>query len=415
MLTAALAFTAAFLAYIVWGKSRRRPVDMQMPPSDGIESLFPSLAALTWGRVVEGNRVTIVQDSAFFNALLDDIKAARHHIHIETFLWKDGMVSERISAALAERSRNGAAVRLLVDQRGAIKTDPKLWAVLRDAGCDFRVFHRARFGEFAFYNHRDHRKIAVIDGRVAYTFGHGIADMWGGTREHPVGWRDTAIKLEGPIVAEMQTAFFDNWTRSAGVVPAGDHYFPPLERMGRTPLHVAYISPRETISAVQRLYYFAIAAARREIILQNPYFLPDRRALRLFADAAKRGVSITLMTPTAAESDFSIVQHASHFHYGPLLQHGIRVFEYTRGMHQKVILVDRVWCSIGSANFDPRSFRLNDEIMVAMCDADIAAQLRETFERDLQYAEEWTLERWNSRSIGHKSWDRFAATLKREL
>src|SRR5438477_11641184 len=231
MLTAALAFTAAFLAYIVWGKSRRRPVDMQMPPSDGIESLFPSLAALTWGRVVEGNRVTIVQDSAFFNALLDDIKAARHHIHIETFLWKDGMVSERISAALAERSRNGAAVRLLVDQRGAIKTDPKLWAVLRDAGCDFRVFHRARFGEFAFYNHRDHRKIAVIDGRVAYTFGHGIADMWGGTREHPVGWRDTAIKLDGPIVAEMQTAFFDNWTRSAGVVPAGDHYFPPLERM----------------------------------------------------------------------------------------------------------------------------------------------------------------------------------------
>ena len=415
MLTAALAIATALLAYIVWGKSRRRPVDMLLPDGAGIEALFPSMAALTWGRVVDGNRVTIVQDSAFFNALLDEIKGAQHHIHIETFLWRDGMVSERIAAAMAAKSRENVAVRLLVDQRGAKQTDSKLWAMLQDAGVDFRVFHRARFGEFAFYNHRDHRKIAVIDGRVAYTFGHGIADMWGGTRENPVGWRDTALKLEGPAVAEMQAAFFDNWTRSAGVVPAGDHYFPALERAGRTPLHVAYLSPRETISAVQRLYYFAISAAQREIILQNPYFLPDRQALRLFAAAAKRGVRITLMTPTAAESDFSIVQHASHFHYGPLLEHGIRVFEYTRGMHQKVMMVDGVWCSIGSANFDPRSFRINDEIMVAMCDGDIVAELRETFERDLQYAEQWTMERWNARTMKHKAWDAFAASLKREL
>ena len=415
MITTALAIATALLAYVVWGKSRRRPVVIQLPPDGDIESLFPSMAALTWGRVVEGNRVTVVQDSSFFNALLDEIIGAQHQVHIETFLWHDGMVSERIASALAVKPGEGVAVRLLVDQRGAIETDPRLWATLRDAGCDARVFHRARFGEFAFYNHRDHRKIVVIDGRVAYTFGHGIADMWGGTRENPVGWRDTAIKIEGPAVAEMQTAFFDNWTRSAGIVPAGEHYFPLLERAGRTPLHVAYLAPRETVSAVQRLYFFAIAAAKRELILQNPYFLPNRQALRLFADAAKRGVSITLMTPTAAESDFSIVQHASHFHYGPLLEHGIRVFEYTRGMHQKVIMVDGVWCAIGSANFDPRSFKLNDEIMVSMCDANIVAQLRETFDHDLQYTEEWTLQRWNARTAKHKVWDRFAASLKREL
>jgi len=239
--------------------------------------------------------------------------------------------------------------------------------------------------------------------------------MWGGTRENPVGWRDTAVKLEGPIVCEMQTAFFDNWVRSAGVVPGGDDYFPDVARAGDTPLHVAYLSPRETISAVQRLYDFAIIAAQREIILQNPYFLPSRHALRLFADAARRGVSVTILLPTAAESDFSIVQHASHFHYGPLLKHGIRVLEYTRGMHQKVMMVDGLWCSIGSANFDPRSFRINDEISVAMCDAKIVAELRETFDADLRYAEEWTMERWKSRSIGHRMWDRFAASLKREL
>ena len=415
MLTAVLAFTTALLAYAVWGKSRRRGVELVIPPGAGVASLFRSMAALTWGRVIEGNRVTIVQDSTFFNALLDEVKGARHHVHLETFLWKDGAVSSRMAAALAAKAREGVAVRVLVDQRGAKKTDSATWAALQEAGCDFRVFHRARFAEFAWYNHRDHRKIAVIDGRAAYTFGHGIADMWGGTRENPVGWRDTAVKLEGPIVCEMQTAFFDNWVRSAGVVPGGDDYFPDVARAGDTPLHVAYLSPRETISAVQRLYDFAIIAAQREIILQNPYFLPSRHALRLFADAARRGVSVTILLPTAAESDFSIVQHASHFHYGPLLKHGIRVLEYTRGMHQKVMMVDGLWCSIGSANFDPRSFRINDEISVAMCDAKIVAELRETFDADLRYAEEWTMERWKSRSIGHRMWDRFAASLKREL
>jgi len=415
MLTAALVFATALLTYVVWGKSRRRAVQIVFPPDGDIESLFRSIAALTWGRISEGNHVEVIQDSDFFNALLDDVKNARHHIHLETFLWRDGMVSDRTAAALAARAQEGIAVRLLVDQRGAAQTNSAVWAKMRRAGCEFRVFHRMRFAEFAWYNHRDHRKIAVIDGRVAYTFGHGVADMWGGTRENPKGWRDTAVRLQGPVVTEMQAAFFDNWVRSAGVAPAGEDYFPKLEPAGTTPMHVAYFSPRETLSAVQRLYYFAIAAARREIILQNPYFLPDRHALRLFADAAGRGVKITILLPNAEGSDFAIVQHASHHYYGPLLRHGIRVFEYRRGMHQKILLVDGMWCSIGSANFDPRSFRINDELNVAMCDAAIVAQLRATFERDLGLADEWTIESWNGRTIGHKAWDKFASLLKREL
>ena len=415
MFTAVLAFTTALLAYVVWGKSRRRELNIVLPPDAEIASLFRSMAALTWGRVVDGNRVMIIQDHDFFSALLDDINAAQHHVHLETFLWKNGFLSERLSAALARKAAEGVAARVLVDQRGAIKTDPAVWAAMRKAGCDFRVFHRARFREFAWYNHRDHRKIVVIDGRIAYTFGHGIADTWGGTREQPIGWRDTAVRIEGPAVAEMQTAFFDNWVRAAGVVPAGEDYFPRLERVGDTPMHVAYISPRETASAVQRLYYVAIAAAKREIIIQNPYFLPDRHALRLLHDAAKRGVAITLMTPTASESDFSIVQHASHHHYGPLLEWGIRVVEYTRGMHQKVMIVDGIWASVGSANFDPRSFRINDEINVAICDAEVAAELRRAFERDLEFAEEWTRERWKARPFGHVVHDWFGALLKREL
>lgn len=415
-LLVALALTAALLGYIVWGKSRRRHVDVVLPEGAPIADLMQSFAALTWSRVVEGNRVEIIQNSTFFDALLDDVAAATHHVHLETFLWRDGAVSDRVAAALSARALDGLEVRVVVDQRGAKQTDPMVWAEMERAGVDFRVYHRARFREFAMYNHRDHRKIAVIDGVVAYTFGHGIADMWGASADQPSGWRDTAARITGPAVAELQTAFFDNWGRAAGSIPCGARYFPPLERAGSTPLHVAYIAQRETTSAVQRLYYFAIAAARREIILQNPYFLPDSHAMFLFAQARKRGVDIRIMLPTADTSDFAVVQHASHYFYGPLLEIGVRVFEYTRsGLHQKVMIVDGEWCSIGSTNFDPRSFRINDEITVAMCDREIAAELRAAFEEDVTGAVEWTIERWRARDTRHRITDFVSRLAKRQL
>jgi cardiolipin synthase len=411
-----LALTAALLGYVVWGKSRRRHVDLVLPANAEISDLMPSFAALTWSRVIDGNRVEVIQNSAFFDALLRDVVEAKHHIHLETFLWRDGAVSDRVAEALSARAREGIEVRVVVDQRGAKQTDPVVWAAMERSGVDFRVYHRARFREFAMYNHRDHRKIAVVDGRVAYTFGHGIADMWGGSHEQPTGWRDTAARITGPAVGEMQAAFFDNWGRAAGSIPSGVRYFPPLERAGSTPLHIAFVAQRETTTAVQRLYYFAIAAARREIILQNPYFLPDSHALFLFRAARQRGVDVSIMLPTADTSDFAIVQHASHYFYGPLLEIGVRVFEYTRsGLHQKVMIVDGVWCSIGSTNFDPRSFRINDEITVAICDSDIAAELRRAFDEDVKGAEEWTLERWKSRTMRHRAKDFVSRLAKREL
>ncbi|MCU1350061.1 MAG: cardiolipin synthetase [Acidobacteria bacterium] len=407
---------AALLGYALWSRTRRSRVYFAIPPGSDLDSLMRPMAALTWGRLTEGNGVTIVQNNGFFDALLDDVAKAAHSIHLETFLWHDGATSERVTEALAARGRDGIEVRVLVDQRGAKQTSPEVAAQLRAAGCQFRVYHRMRFREFGWYNHRDHRKIAVIDGRIGYTFGHGIADMWGGTPEEPSGWRDTAARFEGPVVNELQTAFFDNWTKVTSEAIGDARYFPPLEPAGETPAHVAYLAPRETASAVQRLYYFAIAAAREEIILQNPYFLPDRQAMRLFAEARRRGVVVSIMLPTASTSDFAIVQHASHRFYGPLLAMGARVWEHTRsGLHQKVMIVDRQWCSIGSANFDPRSFRLNDEITVAMCDRAVAAELLRAFQEDLTGAEEWTLAAWNVRTWRHRMQDRLSALAKRQL
>ncbi|HKO54302.1 MAG TPA: phospholipase D-like domain-containing protein [Thermoanaerobaculia bacterium] len=414
-LVAILLVATVLFAYSAIIKARRMPVSLEVQGDVGRDGLMRAMAAYTWGRVIEGNRVTIIQNSAFFDVLIEEVGAARHHVHLETFLWRDGVVSERVAGALMAAAQRGVDVRVLVDQRGAKKTDPRVWGRLRAAGCDFRVFHRMRIGEFPWYNHRDHRKIVVIDGRLGFTFGHGIADMWGGSEESPHGWRDTAARCEGPIVAELQAAFFDNWSRTTGRVIARHDLFPPLERAGDTPLHVAYASPRGTLSAVQRLYYFAIATAREEIILQNPYFLPSRRAMELFAEAAARGVRISILLPTVDTNDFSIVQHASHVYYGDLLKLGARVYEYTRGLHLKVMIIDGQWCTIGSTNFDPRSFRINDEITLAVCDAGIAAELRRAFHDDLRLAEEWTLERWKARSMRHRIEDRWSALFKRQL
>lgn len=408
--------TALILGYFVWSRMRRKRVAFVLPADYDLGSLFRSMAALTWAHVSEGNSGGIVQNSGFFDALLDDVARAAHSIHLETFLWHDSAISERVTEALCARAKEGIEVRVLVDQRGAKQTSPEIWARLRAAGVDFRVYHRMRFREFARYNQRDHRKIVVIDSRIGYTFGHGIADMWGGNADQPDGWRDTGARFEGPVAGDLQTAFFDHWAITTGRVLAGEAYFPSLAPAGPTPMFVAYIRQPETTSAVQRLYYFAIAAAKQEIILQNPYFLPDHQAMSLFAAAIGRGVKVSIMLPASATSDFSIVQHASHFYYGPLLALGVNVYEHTRcGLHQKVMIVDGALCTIGSTNFDPRSFRINEEISVAMLDTSIAAELRAAFEADVKNSELWTMERWRTRTATHKLRDRASAWCKRQL
>lgn len=399
-------------AFLLWSRTRRRTVHFEVPETE-LRTLMHSIAALTWGHVMEGNAVRIIQDSAFFDELIGEMERARHHVHLETFLWENGFVSDRVSEALIAAARRGIEVRVLVDHRGAKTTSPAVWAALTGNGVDFRVYHRARFRELGFYNNRDHRKIAIIDGRIGFTFGHGIADMWGGRTD---GWRDTAARFEGPVVRALQTAFMENWIKVQRFLLTGEEYFPESPPAGKVAMHVAWAAPPETPSAVQRLYYIAIAAARRELILQNPYFIPDRQAVRLYAEAVKRGVKVRLMLPTSERSDFPIVQHASHFYYGSLLAAGATISEYQRsGLHQKVMIVDREWCTIGSTNFDPRSFRINDEISVAIYDRDTAEELAAAFESDAASSQEWTMERWRARSLSHRVKDRLSVLLRRQL
>jgi cardiolipin synthase len=314
-----------------------------------------------------------------------------------------------VANALAAKAREGIEVRVLVDASGGHRMEERLERLMRNAGAQVRMFHPVRFSNLGRLNKRDHRKIMIIDGRIGYIGGFGFATEWTGKAQDKDHWRDTGLRVVGPTVNRLQGAFCENWIEETGEIPAGERYFPHLSPSGSTQAHVAYTSANGSISSVQVLYYLAINAARREIIIQNPYMLPDKEAIQAFADAVARGVDVKVMVPATSATDSPIVQHASHHQFGRLLQAGVKIWEYKPTLlHQKIMVVDGVWSCVGSTNFDDRSFQVNDEISMGVVDPVIAAELRGAFANDLRYASQRTYEQWHRRSLWHKLIDQLA-------
>ncbi len=377
--------------------------------------MIETFAGITEGAIDAGNRVEVLQNGVYFDRLLEDIGAAKTSIHIETYVWWTGDICDRVADALATRGREGVEVRLLLDYAGS-SIDHKLVTLMHDAGCDVRRFHPPRIRNIGRMNNRTHRKINIFDGRIGYVGGHGIAQEWTGNAEDKDHFRDTCVRMEGPVVNALQGVFCENWIEETGLVPAGEKYFPKLEKAGRSDAHVAFASPRGSISAVQLLYYLAISSAQKELLIQNPYFLPNEDAVEEFTAAVKRGVDVRIMLPKLAVTNKPLVQHASHYRYGQLLDNGVRIFEYQRTLnHQKIIIVDQTWSCVGSTNFDDRSFELNDEVTVGFTDPNIAKELRDAFFDDMKFAEEVYFEEWHRRTWHHKLLDHAAFLARREL
>ena len=407
----------AVLWLLLWTTNRRRrKPKFDLTGRTSVEKMVPTFIGVTEGCIDPGNQVEILHNGAYFDRLLDDIARARSSIHIESYIWWSGDICERIAEALIGRAGEGIEVRLMLDASGGATMPLGMRKALKDAGCELHFFHPPRLSNIGRMNNRTHRKINVIDGRIGYVGGHGIAEEWTGNAQDRHHWRDTAARMEGTVVNTLQGVFCENWIEETGQVPAGEKYFPRLERCGPTDAHVAFASPRGSISAVQMLYYLAIAAAEEELIIQNPYFLPHNDAIEELKAAARRGVDVRVMLPAADVIDAPVVQHASHHHYGDLLEAGVRIFEYHRTLlHQKVIVVDRKWSCIGSTNFDDRSFELNDEVTVGFTDPEVARQLREDYENDMKDAVEIRLEEWKRRGWRHKIEDGAAFLFRREL
>jgi cardiolipin synthase A/B len=400
----------AGLTLALWSAERGRAVHLQVKNTGDFGALLPSIVGLTQSSLERGNRVRLLENGdGFFPLLLRDIAAARESIHIESYIWWTGAICDEVAAALAAKARQGVEVRLLVDASGGHKMDRRLRDQMLAAGCQVRVFHPVRFSNLGRLNNRDHRKEIVIDGRIGYIGGYGFAKEWTGNAQDRDHWRDTGVRVEGPIVNRMQSAFCENWIEETGEIPAGLKYFPPPAAAGQTPAHLAYTSPTGAVSSVQVLYYLAITSARKSILIQNPYMLPDNDAVAALAAAVKRGVDVTVMVPATSSTDSPIVQHASHHQFGTLLKSGVKIWEFQPTLlHQKIIVVDGVWSCVGSTNFDDRSFQLNDEISMGILDPALAAQLTAAFQADRRFARERKLEEWKQRSLWHKVLDGLA-------
>ena len=391
------------LVMALWSVTRDREVHLTVRGVDSLREALPSIVGATHGVLYQGNRVEVLQNGdGFFPRLLEDVAAAKETIHLESYVWWQGDICRQVAEALAERARAGVEVRVLLDASGSLRMDDELAELMRDAGVRLERYRPPRPSNLGRMNRRDHRKVAVIDGRIGYVFGHGFADEWLGDGQDSEHWRDTGARLLGPVVGGVQSAFSENWTEETGEVLVGTKFFPPLAPAGDVPAHLAYYFDHGSVSSVDLLFRLAFASARRELWLQNPYVAADPDVIRLLADASRRGVDVRLMLPGEV-TDSQIVRHAGHLVFRELLEHGVEICEFQPTLnHQKVVVVDGIWSHIGSTNLDNRSFELNDEISLGILDEGIAGELREAFLEDAKRCEPIELSPWKSRSFAHK-------------
>jgi cardiolipin synthase len=415
-ITLGLLAVIVVLVLVIWSIRRHRNPILEFECGEPIETMLASIAGLSLGAVVQGNRVEILENGHFFDVLIDDIDGARHSVHFETFLWKDGVLAQRLADAFCRRARAGVKVRLMLDANGSRGIGDRVERQLEDAGCKLSYFHRTRIRHIGVFNNRTHRKIAIIDGRVAFAGGHCIVDSWLGDAQDKQHFADVSIRLHGPIVGHLQSVFSENWVGHTGEMFVGDGVFPALQPEGSVPMHVASLKPEGSAPAVKILHHALICFANRRLWIQNPYFIPEPEAVKAFAQAVKRGVDVRVMMPSTGGSDNPMVQHAGHFVFEKLLRAGVRLFEYPHTLlHQKVIVVDSIWSSVGSCNFDDRSFEINDEVTLGMLDADIARQLEAIFEKYAPQCREITLDDWNRRGLKHRVIERLAYSVNELL
>ncbi len=363
-----------------------------------------------------GNQITALQNGdEIFPAMLQAIRSAQTSVTFETFIYWSGEVGEEFSEALSERSRAGIPVTVIVDWVGSTQMEQTLLDSMEDAGVKLHRYRPLNWYNLGRMNNRTHRKLLVIDGRIGFTGGVGIADHWRGDGGSPEQWRDTHFRIEGPAVAQLQAAFNDNWIKTTGQVLNGASYFPPLQVEGEMDAHVFVASPSGGSESMHLMYLLAIAAAAETIDLAAAYFVPDKLLIQALITALDRDVRVRILVP-GPHIDSLTVKIASKSDWGELLLAGAEIHVYQPTMlHTKLLVIDRQFVSVGSTNFDMRSIRLNDEASLNIYNSEFAAQMTEVFEIDLQSAELYSLSRWQSRPLSEKISETILLPIKSQL
>ncbi len=350
-----------------------------------------------------------------FPAMLAAIRAAKTSITFETYIYWSGDIGREFAAALAERSRSGVKVHVLLDWVGSAKIDETLIEAMQSAGVQVHKFHPPHWSNVGRLNNRTHRKLLIVDGQVAFTGGVGIAPTWTGNAQDPEHWRDSHFEVRGPVVTQMQAVFLDNWTKATGDVLHGSDYIPILSPAGTGTAQMFSSSPNGGSESMQLMYLLSITAATQSIDLAAAYFVPDELSSNALVEAIRRGVVVRIIVP-GEHIDSDIVRGASRARWGPLLKAGALIAEYRPTMyHCKVMIIDALLVSVGSTNFDNRSFRLNDEATLNILDAGFATEQTAAFEADLRLSTPISYAQWLARPWRERLTDRLATLVGAQL
>jgi cardiolipin synthase A/B len=376
-------------------------------------------SALPGAVMTSGNRLDLLENgAAIFPAMLSAIAAARKTVNFEAYILWSGEVGARFRDALAERAAHGVEVRVLLDAVGSPRGHLSAADVdvLRRAGCRLEFFHSIKPWMLWVFNHRNHRRVLVVDGTLGFTGGVGFADPWSGDADSKEHWRDTQVRVEGPAVRGLQRAFQENWSEVTGEALVGEEFFPSLPQAGGLAVAVVPSSPLAAMSGAGRVYAITLAAAVKEIWIANSYFLPDEATAGLLVAAVKRGVDVRVIVPSDARSDVPSTKAAGRASFGPLLEGGVKIFEYRPTMfHLKTMVVDGLFSTVGSANFDDRSFHLNEELNLFVYDGTFAEQMKERYRHDLLQCRPYTLAMWRERSVKKRVTEWLVAPFRSEL
>ena len=374
------------------------------------------MSVLMGPSIMPGNRIEALQNGAeIFPAMLDAIRNAQVSITFETYIYWSGEVGKEFSEALSERARAGVPVHVTIDWVGSIKMDQELLDRMEAANVQVERYRPLHWYNLRRMNNRTHRKLLIVDGRIGFTGGVGIADLWQGKAQDPDHWRDMHFRIEGPVVAQFQAAFNDNWIKTTGHVLNGPAYFPVLEPVGDVDAHLFIASPAGGSDSMHLMYLMAIAAAEHTIDLAASYFVPDELIVKALIAARQRGVRVRIVLP-GPHIDSETVRIASKAEWGPLLQAGVTIHVYQPTMlHVKLLVVDGEMVSVGSTNFDIRSFQLNDEASLNLYDRAFAEAMTASFEQDMRQATPYTYDMWRKRPWKERMIEKIVLPIKSQL
>ncbi len=390
----------------------------QVGPKDILKSYVALMEAISGKPLLTGNKVTLLIDGpATYAEMFRAIQGATDHINFETYIFEADEVGRRFSDLLLQKQAEGVQVNLVYDSVGCSSTPPDFFQRLREGGIqalEFNPINPLALDRERRLTHRDHRKILVVDGRIAFTGGVNISGVYSktlsgryGDEKTPESWRDTHVRIEGPAVAEFQRLFLDTWARQKGSEPSERNYFPPLNQEGKDLVQVIGNTPGQPNRITYMMYLSAITFSESYVHLTNPYFVPDRQMVKALTDAVKRGVDVKLVLP--GSSDEGLVFYAGHSFYTHLLKSGVRLYELGGTiLHAKTAVIDGVWSTVGSTNLELWSFLRNDEVNAVILSSDFATEMDTTFANDLLGSKEILLERWKERPLGDRLKEWFA-------